>query len=106
MVGNGLVSAMGGDGLRGGGGGSGGRFIMNYLKSYLASSNPSQSYYWTGHHDVAGGVGGQVSKRGLTGEAGGNGTAYHTKCFPGYQGVFCEACDIGMYKYDYSYGQC
>lgn len=67
MVGNGLVSAMGGAGLRGGGGGSGGRFIMNYLKSFLSSSNPRQSFYWIGHHDVSGGVGGAVSRRGLPG---------------------------------------
>jgi hypothetical protein len=65
MKGDGLISAMGGDGLRGGGGGSGGRFIMNYLKSYLASSNPAQSYDWTGHSDVSGGISGAVSSKGL-----------------------------------------
>jgi len=31
---------------------------------------------------------------------------FHSKCFPGYSGVFCKACPIGEYKYDYSYGHC
>lgn len=31
---------------------------------------------------------------------------FHTKCFPGYSGVFCSACQIGFYKYDYSFGKC
>lgn len=30
----------------------------------------------------------------------------HTRCFPGYSGVFCKACEPGFYKYDYGFGQC
>ena len=32
----------------GGGGGSGGRMIINYLTSYMRSSYPMQSHFWTG----------------------------------------------------------
>jgi hypothetical protein len=35
-----------------------------------------------------------------------NGTMFHSKCFPGYSGVFCKACLVGEYKYDYSFGKC
>ena len=31
---------------------------------------------------------------------------FHSKCFPGYSGVFCAACPVGFYKYDYSFGKC
>lgn len=107
MVGDGLISAMGGAGTaNGGGGGSGGRFIMNYLRSYLSSSNPKQSYYWEGRHDVSGGAGGAIAASFQAGSAGESGTAYHSKCFPGYSGVFCRACPVGFYKYDYSFGDC
>jgi len=34
----------------GGGGGAGGRMIINYLTSYLRSSYPMQSFFWTGHY--------------------------------------------------------
>lgn len=30
----------------------------------------------------------------------------HSKCFPGYSGVFCKPCGVGEFKYDYSYGKC
>jgi len=107
MVGDGLISTMGGAGTKnGGGGGSGGRFIMNYLKSYLSISNPEQSYYWDGVHDVEGGAGGKIASKYQAGGPGQSGTMYHSKCFPGYSGVFCKACPAGFYKYDYSYGEC
>ena len=28
---------------------------MNYLKGYLANSQPDQSFYWVGTHDISGG---------------------------------------------------
>mmetsp|Transcript_4035 Transcript_4035/g.6815 ORF Transcript_4035/g.6815 Transcript_4035/m.6815 type:complete len:761 (+) Transcript_4035:2773-5055(+) len=28
------------------------------------------------------------------------------KCLPGYSGVFCQACPVGTFKNDYSYGRC
>ena len=31
---------------------------------------------------------------------------FHSKCFPGYSGVFCKACPVGSFKYDYSFGRC
>lgn len=47
------MSVKGGSGSsNGGGGGAGGRLVMNYLKSYLASSQPDQSFYWTGTNDI------------------------------------------------------
>jgi len=101
MAGDGRVSAKGGNGSRnGGGGGSGGRLAMKYLKSYLASSYPDQSINWSGDHDLQGG-----RADGLT-LYGQEGTKWHSKCYPGYSGVFCEPCGIGEFKYDYSYGTC
>jgi len=42
----------------GGGGGAGGRLVMNYLKGYLADSQPAQSFYWTGNMDISAGLAG------------------------------------------------
>jgi len=56
LMGNSLISARGGTGSpKGGGGGSGGRLVMNYLKGYLYNSQPKQSFFWTGVHDIDGG---------------------------------------------------
>jgi len=79
---------------------------MNYLKSYLASSQPDQSFYWEGTHDISGGQRGDMSFNFLAPSNGQNGTMFHSKCFPGFSGVFCKACEIGEYKYDYSFGKC
>ena len=101
------MSVKGGAGSAyGGGGGSGGRLVMNYLKSYLASSQPMQSYYWSGTHDISGGLRGDTNIRTLSASNGEDGTMFHAKCFPGFSGVFCKPCDIGEYKYDYSFGKC
>jgi len=61
LRGNGQVSIRGGDGsVGGGGGGSGGRMAVEFLRSFLASSYPDQSYYWTGDLSIDGGKGGFV----------------------------------------------
>ena len=107
MRGNGHVSVKGGSGSsNGGGGGSGGRLVMNYLKSYLSSSQPDQSFFWTGTDDIQGGFGGSMAFKFQGPGDGQNGTMHHSKCFPGYSGVFCTACEIGWYKSDYSRGVC
>jgi hypothetical protein len=52
----------GGNGSKnGGGGGSGGRLAVNFLRSFLASSYPDQSYYWRGSLNLDGGKGGSFS---------------------------------------------
>lgn len=79
---------------------------MFYLKSYLASSQPEQSFYWTGHEDRSGGLAGPQSQVKAFAAHGQEGTMHHSKCYPGYSGVFCSACRPGFYKYDYSYGEC
>ena len=53
-----------------------------------------------------GGPAGPIMTNYLKAAPGGEGTRFHSKCYPGYSGVFCKACDIGEYKYDYSYGSC
>lgn len=107
LRGDGTISTRGGAGSsNGGGGGAGGRLVMNYLKSYLSSSQPEQSYFWHGTSDIAGGTPGDMAFKFQGPGAGQNGTMHHSKCFPGYSGVFCSPCDVGYYKYDYSYGQC
>lgn len=61
LRGDGQVSIKGGDGsLGGGGGGSGGRLAIEFLRSFMASSYPDQSYYWTGDLNLDGGLGGIV----------------------------------------------
>jgi len=42
----------------GGGGGAGGRLVMNYLAGYLSCSQPTQSYYWYGTMNISGGKAG------------------------------------------------
>jgi len=42
----------------------------------------------------------------LHGENGASGTAYHQKCFGGYTGPFCKACEVGTFKLSYSFGKC
>jgi hypothetical protein len=79
---------------------------MNYLKGYLASSQPAQSFYWVGTYDIDGGQSGQISHHFQAPLNGQDGTMYHSKCFPGYSGVFCSPCEVGFYKYDYSFGRC
>jgi len=79
---------------------------MNYLKSYLASSQPEQSFYWHGTSDISGGFKGDMSFKFQGPHDGQDGTMFHSKCFPGYSGVFCGACEVGEYKYDYSFGKC
>lgn len=50
------MSAKGGDGSEvGGGGGAGGRLVMNYINNYLASSQPKQSFFWYGTMNILGG---------------------------------------------------
>jgi hypothetical protein len=107
MSGDGMVSAKGGNGSpNGGGGGSGGRLAMKYLKSYLAESYPAQSIDWSGDYDLSGGKADGLSFQSLKPLYGQEGTKWHSKCYPGYSGVFCEPCGIGEFKYDYSYGTC
>ena len=80
---------------------------MNYLKGYLSNSQPDQSYYWYGTMNINGGKAGPKQKSfDLASSDGERGTMFHTKCFPGYSGVFCSACEPGTYKYDYSFGVC
>lgn len=99
------ITARGGRGSsQGGGGGAGGRLVMNYQRSYLADSQPNQSFYWSGHSDISGGQAGDMAFKYQAPSAGQNGTMHHSKCFPGYSGVFCKRCPVGFYKYDYSYG--
>lgn len=106
-MGNGHVTVKGGAGSSGGGGGgAGGRLVINYLKSYLSSSQPDQSFYWTGTHDVSGGIKGDMRFKYQGPNNGQDGTMFHSKCFPGYSGPFCRACPIGTYKYDFSFGLC
>jgi hypothetical protein len=68
---------------------------MNYLKSYLSSSQPEQSYFWHGTSDISGGTAGDMAFKFQGPGAGQNGTMHHSKCFPGYSGVFCSPCDVG-----------
>jgi len=106
-MGDGLFAVNGGDGSpNGGGGGSGGRLVVNYLKSYLSSSYPDQSHNWYGRSQIKGGRSGAVTFQRSNPKAGEDGTVFHSKCFPGYSGVFCQACPVGTFKYDYSYGAC
>ena len=101
------MSVKGGRGSQnGGGGGAGGRFVMNYRRSYLGSSYPDQSFYWTGTEDISGGAAGFMPERYMQPSEGQNGTLFGTKCMPGYSGVFCKACPVGTFKYDYSYADC
>jgi len=109
LKGNGHINIRGGDGSDGGGGGgSGGRLVLLLLRSFRATAQPEQSGFWTGSFDHTGGVSG-ASANGtgyLLAAHGQTGTVSHDKCFGGYTGVFCTACAIGTYKYDYSFAQC
>ena len=58
LKGTGEISAKGGDGAFSGGGGSGGRIFINFLKGYTISSQPEQSHYWFGSHNLNGGQAG------------------------------------------------
>ena len=42
----------------------------------------------------------------LDGKYGSDGEIKSGKCFGGYSGPFCQACPVGTFKYDYSYGKC
>ena len=64
------------------------------------------SYDWTGELDIDGGDPGDIAESYGQGSKGEAGSAVHTRCFPGYSGVFCKACEPGFYKYDYGFGQC
>lgn len=79
---------------------------MNYLKSYVSTSQPEQSFWWKGYVNIEGGRAGPSVYKFLDSQPGQDGTMFHSKCFPGYSGVFCKACPIGTYKYDYSFGSC
>lgn len=56
--------------------------------------------------NIQGGAKGAMHLKYLPPIAGENGTMIHSKCFPGYDGVFCSPCPTGFYKFDYSYGKC
>jgi hypothetical protein len=56
--------------------------------------------------DIKGGKAGQQSHHYQAPLDGQDGTMFHSKCFPGFSGVFCSACLPGTYKYDYSFGVC
>ena len=105
--------------MKGGGGGSGGRLAMNFLRAFMHSSYPDQSYFWTGSLNLDGGKGGVLSDdvslqklakgvkdEHLKAQDGASGTAFHQKCFGGYTGPFCQACDVGSFKLSYSFGTC
>ena len=109
LIGDGQVSMIGGNGsAKGGGGGSGGRLAVNFLRSFLASSYPAQSYYWRGSLTLDGGKGGSFndSSKHLSAQDGASGTAFHQKCFGGYTGPLCQACPVGTFKLSYSFGTC
>ena len=42
----------------------------------------------------------------VNGISGQDGQIAADKCFGGYTGAFCKACDEGTYKYDFSYAIC
>lgn len=79
---------------------------MNYIKGYMFSSYPAMSYDFTGAGDVHGGSKGNIGSSFGQAKPGENGTSDHSKCFPGYSGTYCRACEIGYFKYDYGYGDC
>ena len=101
---------MGGDGSIGaGGGGAGGRFVVNFLKGHVASAQPSQSHFWEGSYSLDGGISGHLNVNNqdyLQGHDGQRGIIESSKCFGGYSGPFCEPCPAGTFKYDYSYAVC
>ena len=106
IKGNGKVSLKGGNGSEiGGGGGSGGRLEVNFLSSFMRSSYPDQSYFWTGKLELNGGKGGKNESL-SSGQDGQNGTVLSPKCMGGYSGPFCHACPVGTFKLTYSYGVC
>lgn len=105
-MGDGIISAKGGSGSANeGGGGSGGRFVMKFLKGYLQESYPVSSW-WSGSTIMDGGHSGQ--KFDMFGDPGHGeeGTIMSSKCLPGYSGVFCKACPLGTFKAEYSFGEC
>jgi hypothetical protein len=113
IKGDGLISINGGNGsVRGGGGGAGGRMVVNLLRSFMASSYPEMSHDYTGKITVAGGMGGTILANAtekfvpVQAGAGQDGVIYHDKCFGGYTGPFCKACDVGEFKLGYSFGVC
>jgi len=62
IKGNALITAKGGNGSWGaGGGGSGGRVIVNLLRTYDSKSYPAISQGWNGRFDILGGTPGAVS---------------------------------------------
>jgi len=97
----------GGDGSKeGGGGGSGGRFSMNFLRSYKADSQPHQSHYWDGQVQYQGGKAGEAKEEFSPATDGQSGTVFSSKCFPGHSGAFCQLCPVGTFKQSYSFGMC
>lgn len=113
IKGDGLISINGGNGSqKGGGGGAGGRMVVNLLRSWMSSSYPSMSHNYTGEITVKGGIAGDILANAteefvpVVGGDGQDGVIYHDKCFGGYTGPFCKACDAGQFKLGYSYGVC
>ena len=47
--------------MRGGGGGSGGRVVVNFLRAFMKSSYPDQSFFWRGKLALEGGTGGSLA---------------------------------------------
>jgi len=113
IKGDGHISIDGGNGsVRGGGGGAGGRMVVNLVRSFMSSSYPEMSHDWTGDISVTGGLAGKILANAtetftpIPGGNGQDGVVYHDKCFGGYTGPFCKACDIGEFKLSYSFGVC
>jgi hypothetical protein len=80
----------GGDGSPNeGGGGSGGRFVMSYIRSYKSLNYPYLSYGWNGIVNIQGGSAGVIRNFFIDPFPGDNGTMVGPKCLPGYSGVFC-----------------
>ena len=101
LEGNGSLSVSGGSGSwMNGGGGSGGRISLQYLKSLQPEFYPNMTINWSGKAFLDGGL---ADGNGFQGE---NGSQWATRCKGGYHGVYCRPCPIGKFKLDYSYQDC
>ena len=87
----------------GGGGGSGGRLVMNKVKNYRYESYMLVDYH-NSNFIYAGGRGDQSIHISFTN--GEEGTVMLSKCLPGYSGILCSPCQIGTFKSDFSHSEC
>lgn len=97
LAGNGTLHVTGGIGSKkNSGGGAGGRVSLRFWNSEDIHMYPQMTEKWTGRIYRNGGEGVD------NGGSGSQGTLFTTPCQAGFSGPFCEPCDYGWFKSDYS----